>query len=251
MTTRDSLRYQLIAAWCGIWFEVLYTISWAVLGHNLPPPSPSLSAPDLAAFYLQHHNQILLGNSLAALVGVLWVPWTAQLAVTMRRIEGGSPVLTIIQVIGGVLTAWALMFCPAVWATAAFRPDADPALTRLLNDVGFMMFNLTYAGTSLQAIAAGLVGLADKSESPVFPRWVSGWAVFTGLSFIPITAMPFDKTGPLAWNGLITFWGLFGTYFVWSASMGWSMVKDTRRRLQQETGTDQRLAGGRPIAGRA
>jgi hypothetical protein len=82
----------------------------------------------------------------------------------------------------------------------------------MLNDLGFILFNLTYSITSVQAIAAGLVGLADKSATPVFPRWVSWWAIFTGLSFIPITAMPFFKTGPLAWNGLITFWGLFGTY---------------------------------------
>jgi hypothetical protein len=49
---------------------------------------------------------------MAALVAVLWIPWTAQLAVVMWRIEGSSPVLTIIQLIGGTLTAWVVMFCP-------------------------------------------------------------------------------------------------------------------------------------------
>ena len=33
----------------------------------------------------------------------LWIPWTAQLTVVMCRIEGSSPVLTIIQLIGGIL----------------------------------------------------------------------------------------------------------------------------------------------------
>jgi hypothetical protein len=68
----------------------------------------------------------------------------------------------------------------------------------------------------------------------VFPRWVSYWAIFTGLSFLPITAMPFFKTGPLAWNGAITFWGLFGTYFIWTGSMGVYMAKDAGRRLREE-----------------
>jgi hypothetical protein len=45
---------------------------------------------------------------MAALVGVLWIPWTAQLTVVMWRIEGSSPVLTIIQLIGGTLTAGAV-----------------------------------------------------------------------------------------------------------------------------------------------
>ena len=137
---------------------------------------------------------------MAALVAVLWIPWTAQLTVVMRRIEGSSPVLTIIQLIGGILTAWVVMFCPAIWAAAAFRSDIDPNLVRTLNDLGFFLFNITYAVTSVQAIAAGLVGLADKSARPVFPRWVSGWAIFTGVSFVPLTAMPFFKTGPLAWK---------------------------------------------------
>jgi hypothetical protein len=234
MNTRTSLRYQLLAAQCGLVFEVLYTFFWAGLGHNLPPASPNLSAPDLAAFFAQHHEAILLGNSIAALVGALWIPWTAQLTIVMWRIEGSSPVLTIVQVIGGALTAWVLIFCPAIWAVAAFRPDIDPSTIRMLNDLGFILFNITYAVTSVQAIAAGMVGLADESATPVFPRWVCYWAIFAGLSFIPISAMPFFKTGPLAWNGAITFWGLFGTYFIWTASMGICMAKDASRRLREE-----------------
>jgi hypothetical protein len=247
MTTNESLKYQLLAAQCGFAFEILFTIFWAWFGHNLPPSSPNLSAQELATYFARHHNAILFGNSMAALVGVLWIPWTAQLTVVMWRIEGSSPVLTIVQLIGGILTAWVVMFCPAVWAAAAFRLEVDPNLVRTLNDAGFMLFNITYAVTSVQAIAAGLVGLSDKSARPVFPRWVSGWAIFTGISFVPLTAMPFFKTGPLAWNGLICFWALFGTYFFWTASMGICMAKDAARRLREESELDvsrQRKSGG-------
>jgi hypothetical protein len=238
MTTRQNLKYQLIAASSGVAFELLFTIFWGGFGHNLPPASPNLSGPDLAAYFALHHSAILFGHTMAALVSVLWIPWTAQLTVVMRRIEGSSPVLTIIQFTGGILTAWVLMFCPAIWATAAFRTDIDPNAIRTLNDLGFILFNITYAVTSVQAIAAGLVGLADHSARPVFPRWVCGWAIFAGLSFIPLTAMPFFKTGPLAWNGLISFWTLFGTYFIWTASMGVCMAKDASRRLREEDGVD-------------
>ena len=238
MTVKQNLKYQLMAAASGFAFEILFTIFWGVFGHNLPPVSPNLSGPALAAYFANHHTSILFGNSMTALVAVLWIPWTAQLTVVMRRIEGPSPVLTIIQLIGGILTAWVLMFCPAIWAVAAFRPDIDPNTIRMVNDLGFILFNITYAVTSVQAIAAGLVGLADRGEHPVFPRWVSGWAIFAGFSFIPLTAMPFFKTGPLAWNGAICFWGLFGTYFIWTASMGYCMAKDASRRLRVENDTE-------------
>jgi hypothetical protein len=234
MTTKESLKYQLLAAQCGFAFEILFTIFWGWFGHNLPPASPNLSAPELATHFALHHNAILFGNSMAALVAVLWVLWTAQLTVVMWRIEGSSPVLTLVQLSGGILTAWVLIFCPAIWATAVFRADSDPNLVRTLNDLGFLLFNITYAVTSVQAVTAGLVGLADKSSRPVFPRWVCGWAIFTGISFVPLTAMPFFKTGPLAWNGAISFWALFATYFLWTASMGICMVKDASRRLREE-----------------
>jgi hypothetical protein len=248
MATKQNLRYQLIAAQCGFLFEAMFTIFWGFFGHNLPPVSPGLSAPDLAAYYTAHRTSILFGNSMAALVSFLWIPWTAQLTVVMRRIEGSSPVLTIIQLSGGILTAWVLMFCPAIWATAAFRTDYDPNTVRALNDLGFILFNITYAVTSVQAIAAGVVGLADKSEHPVFSRLVSGWAIFAGLSFIPLTAMPFFKSGPLAWNGALCFWGLFGTYFIWTASMGLSMMRDARRRLHE---ADEAEASPQRMQGRA
>jgi hypothetical protein len=31
---------------------------------------------------------------------------------------------------------------------------------------------------------------------PDFPHWVNWWAIFAGLSFIPLTTMPFFMTGP-------------------------------------------------------
>src|SRR5260370_38491841 len=123
MTNKQNLRYQLIAAQCGFAFEALFTIFWGFFGHNLPPASPNLSAPDLAAHFAQYHNSILFGNSMAALVAFLWIPWTAQLTVVMRRIEGSSPVLTIIQVSGGVPSTWGVMVCSAIGATPDFSTD--------------------------------------------------------------------------------------------------------------------------------
>ncbi len=175
---------------------------------------------------------------MAALIGVLWIPWTAQLTVVMWRIEGSSPVLTIIQLIGGALTAWVLMFCPAIWAVAAFRPDIEPNTDPHAQRPGLYPVQHHLCG-HFGAGDRGRSGRTGRQECAirVFPRWVSYWAIFAGLSFIPITAMPFYKTGPLAWNGVITFWALFGTYFIWTASMGVCMAKDASRRLREETET--------------
>src|SRR5260370_35168754 len=100
MTTTEHLKYQLTAARCGFGCEILFTICWAWFGHNLPPASPNLGAQELATHFALHHNAILFGNSMAALVAVLWIPWTAQLTVVMSRSRGSGSVLPILQLMG-------------------------------------------------------------------------------------------------------------------------------------------------------
>lgn len=232
MSPQTRSRFQIICAWSGMVFAILYPICWAWLGHTRPAISPTLSATEVATFYLRHHNDILFGMTAAAVVGALWIPWTAQLTITMRRIEGSEPVLTIVQLIGGALTAWVLVFTPAIWATAAFRPSADPDVIRSLSDIAYMTFTLTYAVTSVQAIAAGLVGLADAGPRPVFPIWVSWFAILTGISFLMVSCVAFFLTGPMALDGAIVS-GLPGTaYFVWTLSMGVCMVRESHRRAR-------------------
>jgi hypothetical protein len=232
MSDRTSLKWQWIASASGIGFVFFYTIFFGYFGHNLPPVSAALSANDLAAFYHANGSSILFGQTLAAFFGILWVPWTAQLTVVMLRIEGKSPVLTWIQLIGGILTAWVVVFCPSIWVTCAYRTDIDANTLRALNDLGYLMFNITYMGTTLQAVAVGIVGLADKSEHPLFPRWVSWVAILAGISFIPITLDPFFKSGPWSWNGSMNFWAWFATYFVWIVTMSWCMSADVWRKLK-------------------
>jgi hypothetical protein len=247
MTNTVSLKYQLAASYGGFVIMVLYALCWGVLGHGAPPVSPNLSAAALAAFYSLHNGPILLGMTLAAVVGGLWIPWTAQLTLIMLRIEGKAPLLTIIQLIGGILTAWVLVSCPAIWATAAFRPDLDPATIRMLSDLGFIIFNITFMPTTFQAVAAGLVGLAEAGKAPVFPRWVCYVAIAAGLSNLSVTLVTLFKTGPLAWDGGFNFYVPGGAFYLWGLTMTWFMVKDAHSRLAAEGAAGRVPAGTRPV----
>ncbi len=232
MTDEASLKWQRAAGFSGVAFVVLYAIFWGYFGHNIPPASPALSPAALAAFYAGHREAILFGETMAAFVGILYGTWSAQMALVMWRIEGANPVLTISAFIGGVLTTWVVIFCPALWAAAAYRADIDPNTLRTLNDCAFILFNITYVGTTAQAVLVGIVGLLDKGERKVFPAWVSWWAILAGVSFLPITALPFHTSGPVAWNGIVTFWVGFATYFVWMLTMGWCMGAEASYRLK-------------------
>lgn len=199
MDEKTSLKYQMLSAWMGPLFLVTFIYFWGVMALNLPaPPSPALSATDLAARYAAHQGDIRIGFLVSLVVITLYIPWTAVLSVQMMRIgaEGRSPVLAFIQLIGGALTVPVVSLATMFWVAAAFRPERSPELIQALTDSGWLIIETLWACTTWQMIAAALAGMHDTSESPLFPRWFCFVSIFCGLSFVPATLTGILKTGP-------------------------------------------------------
>jgi len=232
MDEKLSLRYQLISAWCGPAFVITFVIFWLGFGHNLPNPSPALTAEALKTRYLENLGDIRLGFIVSLITVVLYMPWTCVLTMQMARIEGKMPVLALLQLIGGALTVVVVSFSAMFWAVAAFRPDADPSIFRLLTDTGWLCIDLQYACTTLQMVAAALVGLADKSRVPLFPRWVCFLTIWCGISFFPASLTGVLTTGPFAWSGVLSFYFPYFCWLCWYTTASIYMIKEVRRRMQ-------------------
>ena len=231
MDEKTALKYQLISGWCGPAFLLTFIFFWGVMGQNLPNPSPSLTADELVTRYLTHLNDIRFGFIVAMIVVVLYLPWTSLLSAQMARIEGRFPVLSFLQLLGGGLTVMVVSFSAFFWATAAFRPERDPELIQLLTDLGWLCIDLQYACTTLQMVAAALVGLADKSKTPLFPRWVCFLTIFCGLSFLPASLTGVLKTGPFAWDGLLSYYIPYFCWLCWYTVASIYMILEVRRRM--------------------
>jgi hypothetical protein len=232
MNDKTSLRYQLISAWCGPAFLLTFVLFWGVLGQNLPNPSPALSAADLTARYVAHLNDIRLGFIVSLITVVLYMPWTALLSTQMARIEGRFPVLSLLQLLGGGLTVMVVSFSAMFWAVAAFRPERDPSSFQLLTDMGWLCIDLQYACTTLQMVAAALVGLADKSKVPLFPRWVCFLTIWCGVSFFPASLTGVLKTGPFAWDGVLSYYIPYFCWLCWYTTASIYMINEVRRRMR-------------------
>ena len=124
----------------------------------IPPISPNLSAEEVAAIYRE--------NALAMRFGILLImssagficSFAAALAMQMKRIEGDlTPVFTYTQLGAGCVTTLVFVFAAVFWTGAAFRPDHDPELTRMLNDIGWITLLMTFAPFIIQNIALGCV----------------------------------------------------------------------------------------------
>jgi hypothetical protein len=231
VNAKAKLRHELICAWSGIIFVATYVVCLGLIAGFLPPPSPNLSAPEIAAFWARNHDRIVAGATAASLFGVLLLPWSAQMAIMMARIEGPSPVLTIIQAMGGALTGWIMVSVPVTWLVATYRPAIDPGVLQSLTDSAWMTLCVTYAVTTVQFWAIGLVGLADTSAKPLFPRWLCWYTLFAGAIWVCNDAIPYHKTGPFAWDGAITLYTLFTVWLTATLLLSLYMIKDVRARI--------------------
>jgi hypothetical protein len=230
MDGKLSQRIQLICAWCGPAFVVLYGLSWVVLGHNYPPPDPLFTAQELVDnFYLKYQDRIMLGQSLSTAFGILYLIWACQLSVQMWRREP-TPILSIIQLCGGVLTGWVLIFSPALWVWCAeVAGKVDPEMIKAVHFMAWYVYDMTYWITTIEVIALFLLVMTDKEKPALMPKWAASLALFSGLSFIPLTFLPYIKSGPFALNGYWSFHVAFISYGLFAAIIGPYMVQDINR----------------------
>ena len=229
MDQKTSLTWQLICAWCGPLFVVTFLLFWGWIGHNLPPAGPNLSATEIAAWYQAHTTAIRIGFVGSVVFICFYMPWTAVLSVRLARTEGPMPVLSFLQLIGGALTVMVVSMSAACWIAAAFRPERDPQITQMLHDLGWLTIDQLYFCTTLQMVAAAIVGLHDKSPHPMLPRWTCWYAIWAGLTFLPASLTAFLKTGAFAWNGVASYYFPYFAWLSWFCIFSWFIIKSIRR----------------------
>lgn len=102
---------------------------------------------------------------------------------------------------------------------ASFRADRPAQSVQDLNDVGWLMFIGVVTTAVLELIVIGIAILQDHGANPVFPRWAGYYSIWVALLLTPGSVTVFFKHGPLAWNGLLTWWLPLAVFATWLAVM--------------------------------
>lgn len=208
---------QLLATWTGPVTIVLFGLSFWPFAGFLPPLPATLTAGEVSAYYQQHANGIRLGMILMMFAGSLNCVFVAAISTQLRRIERDNPLWTYAQLATGCAGSVTIIVGAMLMTAVAFRPDRGLELTYLLFDVAWLWIVMPGTPAVLQNLCIGIAILSDKSASPVFPRWLGFFNIWTGLLFMPGALVTFFKTGPFAWDGLLAFWlpaVLFGPWFI-------------------------------------
>lgn len=232
MTERNKLTIDLMCAWCGPVWAVLIVIFWGFISTNAPfPPDPSSTPLEMAGRWLANQTGIRVGFIVSAILLGLLMPWTCLISKQMAKIEGESRTLTWLQLTGGALTMLVVSISCFFWCVAAMRPERSPELILMLVDMGWLTNDLLYVCTQMQMWAIAIVGLLDKSKTPLFPRWMNWYTIWAAISFFPASFTAVFTTGPFAYNGVLSFYIPYAAWFIWVPLLSIFMIKEVKGRI--------------------
>ncbi|PWR25273.1 hypothetical protein [Zavarzinia aquatilis] len=209
-------------AYTGVALVLSLVVTQGWLMGFIPPPSPALPADELARIFIERKVGIRIGTLIQCICYTFWSTWAISIAFYIRRMERGIPVLTYASIanIGGGYVFFLLM--PITWAALAFRPEElDPHFLQVMNDLVWFIFILSWPPFALFMIFIAVAIFKDYNVPTIFPRWVGFFNLWTAVLIIPAGLIEFFKTGPFAYDGLISFWFVFAVFF------GWMLVMST------------------------
>jgi hypothetical protein len=219
-----SKPIQRAMAWCGLAFVVIFFAGLLIAGF-LPPIPPNDGAAEVARRYQEHTNAIRLGCLLMMIAAAFTIPFTAVVSAQMQRIEGRFTPLCFAQLAAGGIGVLAATLPVLIFSVAAYRPHRDPAMTQAINDLGWFPFIMNFPFATVQCVVIAVAVLSDRNPVPVFPRWVAYFMLWAAVLFAPAGLLTFFKTGPFAWNGLLSFWLAATVFGSWFLVMTWATLR--------------------------
>lgn len=227
-------RVQVFCVWCGPAFVVLLFGGWGLLGGLVPLIPPSSSAAHVASEYSSHADLHRVGLILGMIGVFLTVPFFFAISMQMRRSEGRIPVFAMLQMASGIIVCVVLIIPMLLFLGAAFRPGRLPELSRLVNELSYLMLILPWPPIWGQLFALAGSTLTDRREKPVFPRWSAYMQVWVAVLLLPATLIEFFDTGPFAWNGLVGFWIPAAVFGAWYIVMTVLLLRAVREEAEEE-----------------
>jgi len=214
---------------------LLYGGGMFLIAGYLPPPSPMLTEPEIAAMYRDNHSSIITGLTMAFLGTGFMLPLWVMASVFMAEVEEGFPYFSIMQALCALATVLFTALPNLVWLAAAFRIDRPSELIYMLHDLGWIMWATPSWGFAFQFICFAICGLSDKRETPFVPRWLCYLGLWVALCVLVTPLVPFFTDGPFAWNGLFSFWVAFISPNLWSTLLAVYVIKRIKGTQPQVT----------------
>ncbi|HEU4362041.1 MAG TPA: hypothetical protein VFR27_11100, partial [Mycobacterium sp.] len=120
------------------------------------------------------------------------------------------------------------------WLLAAFRPERDPELTQVFNDLAWVTFTTAVPYLIGQSVIIALAICFDRQPRPVFQPWVAVFNVLVAAALTPAAFVGLALRGPLAWDGALSFWAKNVAIALWIVVMSVVLGQAIRQERAEE-----------------
>jgi hypothetical protein len=213
-----NLRAQRLAAWTGPLFCLLFAIGMVGFAQYIPPPRADATAADVAALYSDNAVRLRIGFGLMMLGAGFIASWGSAITVQLKRIEGEHAPMTWTNAACTAANVMVVTVPVMIMIAASFRPERSPEITQALHDLAWIMFVMVFPPVMVQNLATAVAVFSHPGQN-VYPRWVGFFNAWCAILLFPALALPFFKTGPLAWHGIFEFWLAAIVFFGWVVVM--------------------------------
>jgi hypothetical protein len=225
---------ELILFWTLPALAIIWVSAFFLFPGFNHPMSPTMSADEVAAFYRDETARIRYSMILFNWFGVGLIPTVILMAMQVRRMAHRTPIVSysLIACAGGPPTLF--LIANMFWLLGSFRPDRTPELTQLLNDLAWVTFTVLVPYLIAQCILLALAIYWDRQEQPVFKMWVAHFNILVAVALVPAAFTALTFSGPLAWDGLLSFWVKNIAIAAWIVVMGVVLGQTILRRRVEE-----------------
>ncbi|MBU9766170.1 hypothetical protein FR943_20290 [Mycobacterium sp. TNTM28] len=228
-----NIKAQWVSLWTGPAVGAVLLLALLAFPGFWPPMSPSWNAQQVAGFYADHTAWIRFSQVTFNLCGILILPFFMVIVTQMKRMQQ-SGVFAYCYLTAVVSGATIFALSNILFLVAAFRPDRNPELIMLLNDLAWIVFVAPVGMVVSQFVLLAVAVYFDDGPDPVFPRWVGHYSLATGIAMIPAAGAAVFHSGPLAWDGVLAFWLRNGAFAIFVVVMFFVLRRAVIRQAVDE-----------------
>jgi len=226
---------ELILLWTLPAVAIIWISAFFLFPGFVHPMSPTMSAEEVAAFYRDETARIRYSMILFNWFGVGLIPTVILLAMQIRRMAHRTPILSYSLIACAAGPPCLFLVANMFWLLGSFRPERAPELTQLLNDLAWLTFTILVPYLIAQCLLLALAIFWDRQDEPVFTPWVAVFNLVIAAALVPAAFTALSFTGPLAWDGLLSFWVKNIAIAVWIVVMGVVLGQNIRRQRAEDS----------------
>jgi len=235
MSDRANINGEWILLWAMPVVWLIWLLSFVTFPGFLHPMSPKMTAEQVATFYFDPNNLSRIRYSMIVFnwFGVALIPLLAMIAMQIHRMAHRTPILTYCFI--GCIAGGPTLFCMAdlFWLLAAFRPERDPNLVQLFNDLAWVTFTSQVPFMVAQNVFLACAIYLDRQDRPIFPAWVGHFNLLTAAAMAPAAFTALTLEGPIAWDGAVSYWLKNASIALWIVVMTIVLVRTLGRQRRE------------------